>query len=109
MDRLSLVGILAGVLAVGSFGAEPKQVLTAGAGEGPAWNPELGLLFSGGGKITRLGLDGKPQVYRDPSGGSNGLLWDAEGRLVVCEAGNRRVTRMEKDGTVTVLADNYEG
>ena len=56
-----------------------------------------------------MGLDGKMEVYRDPSGGSNGLLWDAEGRLVVCEAGNRRVTRIEKDGSVTVLADNYAG
>jgi len=91
------------------MGAEPKQLQKAGAGEGPAWNPQLGLFFSGGGKITRLDLAGNMHVHRDPSGGSNGLLWDAEGRLVVCEAGNRRVTRIEKDGAVTVLADNYEG
>lgn len=106
MVRLSVVVIFTGCLAMG---AEPKQVQMAGAGEGPAWNPDLGLFFSGGGKISRIDLDGKMHVYRNPSGGSNGLLWDAQGRLVVCEAGNRRVTRIEKDGTVTVLADNYEG
>lgn len=87
----------------------PRKVLDSGAGEGPAWNPALGLLFSGGGKITRLAPDGSLHVYRDPSGGSNGLLWDLEGRLVVCEAANRRVTRIEQDGSVTVLASEYEG
>jgi gluconolactonase len=41
--------------------------------------------------------------------GSNGLFTDAQGRLVLCEHGDRRVTRVEKDGTKTVLADNYMG
>ena len=41
--------------------------------------------------------------------GSNGLNVDAQGRLVLCEHGDRRVTRIEKDGTKTVLADNYLG
>jgi gluconolactonase len=41
--------------------------------------------------------------------GSNGLNLDAQGRLVLCEHGDRRVTRIEKDGTKTVLADNYMG
>lgn len=108
------VWMMALVMAVVAWGAEPVKVLDAGAGEGPAWHPEMGLFFSGGGRITRLavgagGALGKAEVYRDPSGGSNGLLWDAEGRLVVCEAANRRVTRIEKDGRVTVLADHFEG
>jgi gluconolactonase len=106
IKRIWVVVILGCGLAIG---AEPVKVLDTGAGEGPAWNPKLGLLFSGGDKITRLNLEGKIEVYRAPSGGSNGLLWDAEGRLVVCEAANRRVTRIEKDGSVTILADHYEG
>jgi gluconolactonase len=39
----------------------------------------------------------------------NGLALDKEGRLTMCEHGHRRVTRLEKDGSVTVLADRYEG
>jgi gluconolactonase len=41
--------------------------------------------------------------------GSNGLAVDAQGRLHLCEHGDRRVTRIEKDGKKTVLADNYMG
>lgn len=46
-------------------------------------------------------------AYRQP--GSNGLALDREGRLTICEHGNRRVTRVEKNGTVTVLADRFDG
>ncbi len=45
--------------------------------------------------------------YTQP--GSNGLTLDREGRLIINEHGNRRVTRLEKNGVVTVLADRYEG
>jgi gluconolactonase len=41
--------------------------------------------------------------------GSNGLFVDSQGRLYLCEHGDRRVTRIEKDGKKTVLADNYMG
>ncbi|HEV8543580.1 MAG TPA: SMP-30/gluconolactonase/LRE family protein, partial [Verrucomicrobiae bacterium] len=53
--------------------------------------------------------NGVSHVVREPSGGANGLLFDHEGRLVVCEAQNRRITRTEPDGTITVLADSYLG
>ena len=90
-------------------GVRPVQLAGAGAGEGPAWRDGW-LYFSGEGKISRWkpGAAG-PEVFRDPSGGSNGLRFDRQGRLIVCEAGNRRVTRTELDGTVTVMADRYEG
>jgi len=78
------------------------------AGEGPAWHPAQGLFFSGGGRITRRDLNGNVSVFREPAG-SNGLLFDFEGRLVVCESGNRRVTRTERDGSITVLADSFGG
>jgi gluconolactonase len=67
------------------------------------------MFFSGGNRITKRDMDGKVTVFREPSGGSNGLLFDREGRLIVCEAQARRITRTEKDGSITVLADNFEG
>jgi gluconolactonase len=48
-------------------------------------------------------------VFRQPSGYANGHTRDRAGRLVSCEHGNRRVTRTEHDGTVTVIADRYRG
>ncbi|HYQ69106.1 SMP-30/gluconolactonase/LRE family protein [Actinophytocola sp.] len=48
-------------------------------------------------------------VFRQPSGYANGHTRDRAGRLVSCEHGNRRVTRTEHDGTVTVIADRYQG
>lgn len=90
-------------------GAKATRLDPGGAGEGPAWSPSGSLFYSGGGKIYRRDANGKTVVFREDSGGSNGLLFDFEGRLVVCEAKNRRVTRTEKDGSITVLADRYEG
>jgi gluconolactonase len=48
-------------------------------------------------------------VFRQPAGYANGNTLDPVGRLVTCEQGNRRVTRTEHDGTITVLADRYDG
>lgn len=48
-------------------------------------------------------------VFRSPAGNSNGNTLDRQGRLVSCEQGNRRVTRTEHDGSITVLADHYRG
>ena len=48
-------------------------------------------------------------VFRSPAGHVNGNTLDREGRLVSCEQGNRRVTRTEHDGRLTVLADRFEG
>ena len=86
--------------------------------EGPVWSPRGSLLFSDIPanriyEISASALPARPDaaatVFREPSGNSNGLLFDREGRLIACEHGNRRVTRTEKDGTITVLADRYEG
>jgi gluconolactonase len=41
--------------------------------------------------------------------GPNGLAFDRDGRLTICEHGNRRVSRLEKDGRLTVLAEYYQG
>jgi gluconolactonase len=90
--------------------------------EGPVWTPD-GLLFSdpNANTIYKYAADGALTVFRRPSGyagadvgeygqpGSNGLALDREGRLVVDQHGNRRIVRLEKDGTETVLADRFEG
>ena len=52
---------------------------------------------------------GAVTVFRAPAGHVNGNTLDRQGRLVSCEQGNRRVTRTEPDGSVTVLADRYDG
>ncbi len=89
-------------------GAKPELLQEQGAGEGPAWHPELGLLTSGGGHIWRRDKNGKQTIYRE-NAGTNGLLFDRQGRLVMCEPARRRVSRLEKDGSLTVLADSYDG
>lgn len=86
----------------------PKRLLEKGAGEGPAWHPELGLLFSGHGGINRRDHDGNLHTFR-PDAGTNGLLFDRQGRLVACEPVRRRVTRTELDGTITVLTGSFNG
>jgi gluconolactonase len=48
-------------------------------------------------------------VFRNPSGYSNGNTFDYEGRQLSCEHGGRRVVRYEPNGTVTVIADRYQG
>lgn len=53
--------------------------------------------------------DGSVSVFRLPSQNSNGNTVDRQGRLVTCEHLTRRVTRTEHDGSITVLADRFEG
>jgi len=81
--------------------------------EGPLWFSEQGfLLFSDipGNKILRFIPQGNAiEVYREPTGNSNGLTRDIEGRLITCEHSHRRLTRTEHDGSITVLVDSYQG
>lgn len=88
--------------------AVPTKLLNHGAGEGPVWHPKLGLLFSGDGHIGQLTRDGQQKLYREGAG-TNGLLFDPQGRLVACEHSARRVTRTDTTGKLTVLTDQYEG
>jgi gluconolactonase len=103
------LGLPAGAAEIFAPGATLKVEAAGGVGgEGPAWHPELGVLSSGNGHICRLDRAGQSHVYRDGAG-TNGLLFDAQGRLLACEPKLRRVTRTERDGQVTVLAEKYEG
>jgi gluconolactonase len=80
--------------------------------EGPVWFADHGcLLFSDipNERILRWSPVGGLSVFRQPSSFSNGHTRDRQGRLVSCEHGTRRVTRTEPDGTITVLADRYNG
>jgi gluconolactonase len=80
--------------------------------EGPIWfKNERRLLFSDipANKIFSLSSAKKVQVFRSSSGHSNGLTRDKQGRLIACEHGNRRVSRTEQDGSLTVLADTFRG
>src|SRR5258708_39602555 len=83
------------------------KVEAEGGGEGPAWHPELGGLMSGNNHINRLDRTGKTTIYRKDAG-TNGLLFDAKGRLLACEPEKRRITRTELDGKITVLRDKYD-
>ncbi len=53
--------------------------------------------------------DGHVSVFRQPSMNSNGNTMDREGRLITCEHSGRRVTRTELDGSITIIADAYNG
>jgi len=100
--------VLAALCLCFSAFAQPEDLGEIGASEGPAWHPKLGLLFTGQGRIQHLASDRKVKVFRDPAGRPNGLLVDQQGRLIVCEQENRRVTRTEGDGSITVLAERFE-
>jgi len=80
--------------------------------EGPVWFGDGHyLLFSDipNNRLMRWTEEsGEMSVYRQPSNWSNGNTRDKQGRLITCEHG-RRVTRTEHDGTVTVIAERFEG
>lgn len=79
--------------------------------EGPVWFGDAGcLLFSDipNNRILRWTPEGL-STFRAPSNYANGHTRDRQGRLVSCEHGTRRVTRTELDGTITVIADSYQG
>jgi gluconolactonase len=104
-------------------GAKLEKVLGGmGFTEGPVWDRAGGfLLFSDvqNNATMKLTAAGTAEPFRKPvfegtfpegaQVGSNGLAIDPKGRLVSAEHGNRRVTLREKDGTINVLADHFEG
>ncbi|NUQ78512.1 MAG: SMP-30/gluconolactonase/LRE family protein [Polyangiaceae bacterium] len=90
----------------------PKGALAWQFLEGPLWLAKEGvLLFSDipANKIYKLTPPETIEVFRDPSGNSNGLALDEVGLLIACEHGNRRVTRTLANGMITVVADTWQG
>jgi gluconolactonase len=80
--------------------------------EGPVWyGREACLVFSDIPSNRLHAWDEKEglRVWREPSHNANGNTLDRKGNLVTCEHGSRRVTRTSADGTVSVLAESYDG
>ncbi len=79
--------------------------------EGPLWHPEGFYTFVDIRKSTlhRLTPGKPPELMRENTGEGNGTTFDLQGRLVICEGGNRRVTRWSSVGRSEVLMDRYEG
>jgi gluconolactonase len=91
--------------------------------EGPVWVHLGYLLFSDipAAVIEKWTASGKVSAYLGPGefvgkspaiagvAGTNGLTLDKQGRLVICDQGNRRIVRVESNGSLTVLADHYAG
>ena len=91
--------------------------------EGPVWSGQGYLLFSSPNTnaIYRWSPLGTVDVFRSKSGytgadigeygqpGSNGLTFDPQGRLTMCQHGNRQILRVEPHGNTTVMADRYQG
>ena len=98
--------------------SEPIQDLADGFGgplgpaEGPVWWKEGGyLVFSDIHNNKRMKYEpGKGvSLVLEPTNRANGLTRDLQGRLLACEHDSRRVTRQEKDGSITVVANSFQG
>lgn len=90
------------------------EVLGAGyvGGEGPLWwQEDRCLLFSEvrGNRRRKWSPGEGVSLVQEPTNNANGLTRDPQGRLVMCEGGARRVTRVEPDGSLTVIASRYHG
>src|SRR5246127_5802209 len=96
-------------------GNTPIQRLWTGSlwAEGPAWNGQGRYLvwsdIPNNRQLRWLEDNGRVTVFRMPSNKSNGNTFDFQGRQLSCEHLTRRVVRYELDGSVTVLADSYQG
>ncbi len=104
-----VVLVLVGALGAGSLVSGPIEVVAEGHQftEGPVWTGANELIFSDipADKVYRIDRS----IVFDPSGKSNGLTIDGDGRIIRCEHGNRRVVRIEHDESVTILAEEYNG
>jgi len=97
---------------------EPIQHLADGFGgaqgpaEGPLWWKEGGyLLFSDIHNNRRMKYEpgSGASLFLEPTNRANGLTRDLQGRLIACEHDSRRVTRLELDGSTTVVANSFQG
>jgi gluconolactonase len=77
--------------------------------EGPVWLDGIGLLFSdiNANTVYRWSETAGSSVYLKPSGNSNGLALDSQGRLLLAQHGNRRIARLEANGSQTSLASHF--
>lgn len=118
---LLLVGLFGGIAAAQvdepyelvAVDAVPRQIKDGFAfTEGPAADRGGNVYFTDipNHKIYRWDArSNEISLYRSDFDEPNGLIFDADGRLVICEMGKRRLVREERDGQLTVLADRYDG
>jgi gluconolactonase len=91
---------------------EPALLATdLGATEGPLWHPGGFLTFVDmrGNRLLRWDAATGVRTVREETGEGNGCTLDRQGRLVMCEGGRRRLTAMTTDGTITALAERWQG
>ena len=93
--------------------ASHAEHLAGGFGftEGPLWHPDGHWLFVDIQKlqIHKMSDNGTIETYRDPSFGTNGMTFDKQGNLVICESDNRQIMRQQKDGSYTAIATHANG
>ena len=99
---------LAGILET----SKPERLATGFVfTEGPLWHPDGFYYFVDirRSNLHRLTPGKEPELVRANTGEGNGTTFDLQGRLVICEGGNRRVTRWSAGGPSEILMDRFEG
>lgn len=92
--------------------AEPQRLATGFEfTEGPLWVPDGYWLFVDirTSRIYKLTPGGRPEVVREDSGQSNGMTYDLQGRVLVCEMETRQLNRWEADGSFNPMATHWDG
>jgi hypothetical protein len=92
--------------------SEPMLLATdLEATEGPLWHPAGFLTFVDlqGSRLLRWDAASGVRAVREDTGEGNGCTLDRQGRLIMCEGRHRRITCMDPDGTITTLADRWQG
>jgi sugar lactone lactonase YvrE len=78
--------------------------------EGPSTNSQGEVYFTDipANRILKIGLDGKVTVFRENTGGANGLMFGPDGRLYACQNGAKRIVAYDTNGKETVIAEDME-
>ncbi|MDT8302069.1 MAG: SMP-30/gluconolactonase/LRE family protein, partial [Sedimentisphaerales bacterium] len=119
--KLYILTVLLLLAAVTGYSGEGQSVVAPGAQviklaggfsftEGPASDAAGNIFFTDipNNRIHKWSLDGKLTIFRENSGGANGLFFDKSGNLLACEGGGRRLVSINPQGTLEVLADEYQ-
>jgi len=115
MALLVLAAVMGWSVAGASVVADGAKVEKLAGGfnftEGPAADAQGNIFFTDipNNRIHKWSLDGRLSTFRENSGGANGLYFDKDGNLLVCEGGGRRLVSIDQKGNVTILADKYQG
>lgn len=113
VPMIVLALLLAATLSAQDFSKIQIEKVAAGNRftEGPVWSKEGFLIFSDvpNNRMLKFIPGTGVASYRDNTSGATGNAFDAQGRLITCEARTRRVVRQKKEGGVEVLADKFEG